>query len=32
MVQEAAAGGITEAEWEAWVLSKMGKQSRGLRG
>jgi death-on-curing protein len=32
MVQEATAGGITEAEWEAWVLSKMGKQQRGLRG
>jgi death-on-curing protein len=32
MVQEAAAGGITEAEWEAWVLSKMGKQQRGFRG
>jgi death-on-curing protein len=29
MVEEAAAGHITEAEWEAWVLSKMGKQQRG---
>jgi len=25
MVEEAAAGGITEAEWDAWVWSKMGK-------
>jgi death-on-curing protein len=32
MVQEAASGGITEAEWEAWVLSKMGRQQRGFRG
>jgi prophage maintenance system killer protein len=32
MVLEAAAGGITEAEWEAWVLSKVGKQQRGFRG
>ena len=30
MVQEAAAGHLTEAEWEAWVLSKMGKQQRGV--
>ena len=29
MVEEAAAGRITEAEWEAWVLSKTGKQQRG---
>lgn len=28
MVEEAAAGRITEAEWEAWVLGKMGKQRR----
>lgn len=28
MVQEAAAGHIEETEWEAWVLSKMGKQQR----
>jgi death-on-curing protein len=26
MVQEAAAGHLSEAAWEAWVLSKMGKQ------
>ena len=26
MVQEAAAGRLTEAAWEKWVLSKMGKQ------
>ena len=30
MVEEAAAGRITEAEWEAWVLGKMGKQRRGV--
>ena len=29
MVQEAAAGDINEAEWEAWVLSKMGKRRGG---
>jgi prophage maintenance system killer protein len=29
MVQEAAAGHLSEAAWEAWVLSKMGKQQRG---
>jgi death-on-curing protein len=26
MVQEAAAGHLSEAAWEKWVLSKMGKQ------
>ena len=26
MVQEAAAGRLSEAAWEKWVLSKMGKQ------
>lgn len=30
MVQEAAAGHLSEAAWEAWVLSKMGKQQRGV--
>ena len=30
MVQDAAAGKLKEAEWEAWVLSKIGKQQRGL--
>jgi len=29
MFQDAAAGHVKEAEWEAWVLSKMGKQQRG---
>ena len=32
MVEEAAAGRITEAEWEAWVVSKMGKQQPGFPG
>ena len=29
MVEEAGAGRITEAEWEAWVLSKIGKATAG---
>ena len=29
MVQEAAAGHLSEAAWEKWVLSKMGKQQWG---
>ena len=29
MVEEAAAGHITETEWEAWVFGKMGKQHPG---
>jgi prophage maintenance system killer protein len=29
MVEEAGAGRITEAEWEAWVLSKMRKATAG---
>ncbi|HVP53653.1 MAG TPA: hypothetical protein VMU45_01565 [Candidatus Eisenbacteria bacterium] len=31
MVQEPAAGRISEGEWEKWVLSKLGKQQRGAR-
>jgi death-on-curing protein len=31
MVEEAAAGHLSEAAWEAWVLTKMGKPQRGKR-
>ena len=31
MVEEAAAGHLSEAAWEAWVWSKMGNQQRGKK-
>jgi len=31
MVEEAAAGHLSEAAWDAWVLSKMGRQQRGKK-